>query len=499
MSDHLTKSPRLLLVSREPAGVYPLRQLAEANHWLLDTARSGWEALERVHSGAASDVVVLEVAHDDRDGLHTLRWLRRVRPDLPILVLTHSEDGGQKLEATRLGAQEYLVQPVGERQLKMVIERYLPVGCDDGENETDTEGIEQVAEDVFFIAASPTMRKLRAQAELLAQVNAPVLIVGESGSGKELVARLIHKLSVRSGFRFVKVDCKLLPGDLLEGELFGHDGAFAVNGRNRLNKFELSQKGTLFLDEITEMPSSVQAKLLHALQEGHSGQPGGQNGGEIDVRILAATNINLERVVAENKLREDLYYQLSAFIVHVPPLRQREDEIPLLMGHFMKQLAKHYSLPPRGLSPALLEACRSYSWPGNLRELENFVKCYLVMGDEEFALAELQRNWETRSESAPVPGAWGSLPSPREENAEIGSSASGLKSLVQNAKGATERNAIATALSKTHWNRKAAARLLKVSYRTMLYKIEHYHMSPPASPTPGYGNGSGLKRNGQGR
>jgi len=195
--------------------------------------------------------------------------------------------------------------------------------------------------------------------------------------------------------------------------------------------------------------------------------------------------------VEENrKLREDLYYRLSTFTLHVPPLRQRRDDIPLLLGHFMNQLSRRYSLPVRAIPQGVLEACQSHSWPGNLRELQNAVKCYLLTGDKELVLGELERNSSTNS----VPQKPGSV-SDGGESDELKDPASGLKSLVQNARGMTERHAIADALSQTHWNRKAAARLLQVSYRTLLYKIEQYRMAPPMEQFPGYANGGELKGN----
>jgi DNA-binding NtrC family response regulator len=204
--------------------------------------------------------------------------------------------------------------------------------------------------------------------------------------------------------------------------------------------------------------------------------------------------VNVEQAIAERKLREDLYYRLSAFTVHVPALRQRKEEIPLLLGHFMNQMARRYSMPARIFSPAVLDACQSHSWPGNLRELEKFVKRYLVMGDEATGLEGLDPNGNAAFWNAYVPqtsekSGWGLASS------EPQPGISGLKSLVQSVKGEAERNAIATALEQARWNRKAAARLLKVSYRTLLYKIEQYHMSPPTGDLPAYGNGAGRERN----
>ncbi len=477
MAGNGTESTCMLVVSREPSALHPLWAIGEANSWQLETAGSGWEALERVHSGTGPDLVLLDLAQGDADGLHTLRWLRRVRPDVPIILLSYPDDPEQRVQAFRLGARDYLVKPLQEQELEIVIKRHLTGKNGNGDMEIASDDIEQISEDVFFVAASPMMRKMRAQAELLAHVNVPVLILGESGSGKEIAARLIHRLSVRSASRFLKVNCAALPGDLLESELFGYErGAVTGALRTRPGKFELCEKGTILLDEIAEMPTGLQAKLLHVLQDKQFFRLGGERTIDVDVRILAATNVNIEQALAEKKLREDLYYRLSAFTVHVPPLRQRRDEIPLLLGHFMNQLARHYGLPPRTISPTMADACQSYSWPGNLRELENFVKRYLVMGDEELALGELGRNSEAaETVYLPQTSSWPTGPA---ESAEFEDGTSGLKSLVQSVKGEAERNAITAALGKTDWNRKAAARLLKISYRTLLYKIEQYHMSP---------------------
>ena len=494
-----TESARVLVVSREPAGLASLQAIGQANAWEIEITGSGCEALERVQSGSQPNLVLLDLAQGDADGLFTLRWLRRVRPGVPVVLLAHSGDAQQRTEAMRLGAHDYLVRPVHEKELEGVMRSHLASGPEGVDTEITSETVEQIGDDAFFVASSPIMRKLRAQAELLAQVDVPLLIVGESGSGKESTARLIHKLSVRSGFRFRKVNCAALPGDLLERELFGYEpGAFpgAVGGRP--GKFELSQKGTILLDDIEEMPSHLQAKLLQVLQDKQFSRIGAENRVTVDVRIIAATEGNLEQALAEKKLREDLYYRLSAFTVHVPPLRQRKDEIPLLLGHSMNQMARRYGLATRTFSPAVIEACQAHAWPGNLRELESFVKRYLVMGEnQELALHELGQDWEWESENAPLPLE--SAPRAADEAVESEEAPSGLRSLVQSVKGETERNAIAAALEQTHWNRKAAARLLKVSYRTLLYKIQQYHMSPPATYLPASPLGQGSKRNGDGR
>jgi len=477
-------------VSRDPSGLGPLRRISEANGWQLEMAGSGWEALERVQWGPSPGLVLLDLTPGDTDGLYALRWLRRVRPDLPIVLLSYSDHAQQEAEAIRLGAQDYLVRPLDERHLELAVKRYMGA-------ETVCDEIEQISGDMFFVAASPAMRKLRAQVELLAQVNEPILIVGESGSGKEISARLIHKLSVRSGFRFLKVNCAALPGDLLESELFGSERAFTGNGLTKLSKFEQCEKGTLFLNDITEMPLGLQAKLVQVLQDGYFFRLGGEKRIKVDIRILTATDADTEQAIAQRKLREDLYYRLSALTVHVPSLRQRKEEIPLLLGHFMNQFANYYALPPRTFSPALLDACQRYLWPGNLKELQSFVKRYLVMGSEPSSLGELERSVDSplqyvHSPQMVEPSTGTSIPTGPQERV------AGLKSLAQSAKGEAERNAIATALGETHWNRKAAAQVLQISYRTLLYKIEQYRMNPPPNQFPGSGNGGGLKGNRQG-
>ena len=487
---------RLLIVGRDPSAIGAIKALPESNSWELETVGSGCEALERLQAKHVPDLVIVDLNHGDaEDGLYALRWLRRMRPSLPVMLLGSADDTLRD-EAIRLGASDYLLKSVSNQNLASAIERHL-LGVDGngGDASFAQEQIIQVREDRFFMAAGNIMRKLRAQAELLSQVNVPLLIVGESGSGKETVARLIHKLSVRSTLPFLKVNCAALPPDLLERELFGYDsGSFPGQVRPKPGKFELAERGTIFLDDIADMPASLQAKLLHVLQEKQFSRPGNGTTVGVDVRIVAATGIEVERAMAEKKLREDLYYRLSAFTVHVPALRERKEEIPLLLGHFMNQLARHYGLPTRSLSTELLDACQAYKWPGNLRELESFVKRYLVMGHEELILGESRWNGNgLREHRFPT-----SAPELAHEPTVAEDHTSGLRSLVQTVKGEAERNAIAVALEQTRWNRKAAARLLKVSYRTLLYKIQQYHMSPPPTYSSTSFVGATVKGNGHG-
>ena len=491
MTEPMIATIRLLVVSREPQILRSLWSIGETNSWQLETAPSGWDAMERVQSGAAPDLLLLDLPRGDGDSLHILRWLRRLRPELRVLVLCHPEDGGRKKEATRLGAEDVLVRPFTDEQLERLIRKHLSEP-ENGATGIVSEDIEQLGHEAFFVSASPIMQRLRAQAELLAQADVPVLILGEGGSGRSTVARLIHKLSVRSGFRFLKVDCGAVPGDMLEDELFGSDRPFPSNGhRANPGKFELGEKGTIFLDEITEMPLSLQGRLLQILHDKTLVRPGSDRPVPVDVHILAATSVNIDRALAEKKLREDLYYRLSAFTVHVPPLRQRRDEIAVLLRHLMHKLAQ--ALWP---SAAGVLAERARRLPGlclagerertrNLREaLSGRRRPGVVVPRERCDAGQRERESASPADAEVRGRSGGALTAMAKAN----SGQKSLKSLVQSVKCEAEKNAIGAALERTGWNRKAAARMLEVSYRTLLYKIEQYHMTAAdrfISPLPG--------------
>jgi len=470
MAAHTIEALRLLVVSSEASILRLLGSTARSNSWHLETSSSGWDAMERVQSGAAPDLLLLDLPQGDADGLHLLPWLRRLRPDLPIVVLCDPEDASRQKEATRLGAKDVAVRPVNERQLERLIRRQFGAWTDGAEVEMASENIECLGEDEFFLSVSPAMQQLRAQAELLAQADVPVLILGEPGSGKGTVARLIHQRSVYSGFKFLRVNCAEMPAELLEIELFGREtGSF--NGLAKgLGKLEIGQKGTLLLDEITAMPLGLQLRILKVLQDRRFARSGEARPVEVEVRILAASSDKVEDALAEKRLNADLFYRLSAFTVNVPPLRQRKEEIKILLHYSMRKVAKYYGLPPREFTQSALDACQNHSWPGNLKELETFVKRYLVAADEELTVSGLKMPFSIN----------GNRSSEDAESGEIRSTPTSLKSMIQSVRWETERNAIAAALEKTGWNRKAAARLLGVSYRTILYKIEQYEMAAPA-------------------
>jgi two-component system, NtrC family, response regulator AtoC len=479
-------SVRILVVSRDPATLRCIANVREANSWQLETTHSGLEALERAQSKISPDLVLLDLVPDDPDSMHTLRWFQRACPRMPVILLSQSHDHQRMVEALRLGARDFLIKPFHEQELERVLKHQL-ASLKQNEVAAMSEEIEKVNDNLVFVAASPAMKKLRAQAELLAQATVPVLIVGEKGSGKQTTAQLIHELSARSGSRFAQVSCSALTGDQLGKEIFGTENG-VVNGATiyRPGKLEFCHRGTLLLKEVSEMPASLQVRMLRALQQQRIVRHGSEKT-VLDVRFLATNTTELDPAKLGRSGSGDLMTRLSAFTIQVPPLRHRLEDIPVLLEHFMTRLARNHGLPLRKFSDAALDVCQHYSWPGNVHGLENFVKAYLMLGDESLLmlgtgtlrlensnphLDQTILNRLDKLKSNQTNGSGPVTPKPSIENAS-------LKLLVRGVKEEAERSAIAGALEQTHWNRKAAARLLQISYRALLYKIDEYQMTPP--------------------
>jgi two-component system response regulator AtoC len=458
------KSPSsILVVDDEPSMLRYLRMLLEVDSYKVETVGSGLAAMERVQRNPAPDVVLLDLLMPQMDGMQTLEQLRQLRPGLKVIMLTCANDPRKAVQAIRLGAHDYLTKPFHKAELDAALKSCLGAPPTSAKATAWDGKVEELGDDSLFVAASPAMQKIRAQALQVANINVPVLLLGESGTGKEVVARLIWKFSARAHRTFMKVNCAALPSELLESELFGFEvGAFTGATRAKPGKFELCDKGTFLLDEIAEMPPGLQAKLLHVLQDQQFSRLGSRSTVRVDVRILAATNVNIEQAITAKKLREDLYYRLNAFTLQLPPLRERKEEIPLLLKQFMAVWADRYARPPLPISQSFIDSCNGYSWPGNIRELENLVKRYLILGDEALVLGELEASGKApvRSPTAPATPA--------------GAQRGDLKSLVRGLKGEAEAEAIARALEETNWSRKEAARLLNISYKALLYKIRQY-------------------------
>jgi DNA-binding NtrC family response regulator len=465
----MSTAPKILVVDDEPSMLRYIRTLLEVESYAVETAENGEQAIQRIQGGPAPDLVLLDVLMPGLDGLETLEQLRRIQPQLKVIMLSCVSDTRKVVHAIRTGALDYLTKPFQKADLQDVIEQSLGRTAAAGAGAGGITGeIEDLGDDVFFVCASAVMRKLRNQAKLVANVDIPVLLLGESGSGKEVVAKLIHKYSARSHRTFLKVNCAAVPSELLESELFGYEpGAFTGATHAKPGKFEICNNGTILLDEIGEMSPTLQAKLLHVLQDQQFSRLGSRKVMKVDVRILAATNIDVQHAISTKKLREDLYYRLNGFMLMLPPLRERKEEIPLLLKHFMQHVAERYARPPLPLTPKLLQACEQYPWPGNLRELSNFIKRYLILSDEEMAIAELAPSGAEKLRMAAAAGA-----------AAAGQAPSGLKSLVRGMKDEAEAGAISTTLEQTNWNRKKAAVILKISYKALLYKIRQYGIEP---------------------
>jgi two-component system, NtrC family, response regulator AtoC len=390
--------------------------------------------------------------------LSVLKRIHAIRPSVPVVLLSCSANLHDVMLANRMGAAEFLLKPFTRSDIDRIVKQYIP----------EAEGFQPQAsetlldENTSFVRYSKRMREIESQCNLVARTDIPVLILGESGTGKEIAAKYIHKMSARSQRGFLKVNCAAMPLDLLESELFGYEqGAFTGAVKSKPGKFEMCENGTIFLDEIGEMPPALQAKLLQVLQDGTFSRLGSRVSIKVDVRVIAATNINIKTAMAQKQFREDLYYRLNGFGFTIPPLRERREEIPLMARHFMSRISARYGREPLPISGLLMQALTCYSWPGNLRELENTIKRYIVLEDERSILTELNPHF-----SLELGGIDSSSPE----------SGRNLKGVVKGLKEGTESLIIAQALEERNWNRKAAASDLQISYKALLYKIKQYQL-----------------------
>src|ERR1700735_1312825 len=460
----MVEKEKILVVDDEPSIRKYLQTLLEVDGFDVETLSSGKEILERVGLGERPSFIILDVLMPEIDGVETLRQLMQIDRSLNVIMLSCSNEVTTVVEAIRLGALDYLTKPFETPELDAAFLKCRQKQQLRSENKALREYCEALTEDLSFLAASPQMLKIRQQILQIAPVDVPVFISGESGVGKEVVARMIHLRSTRRVQAFVKVNCAALPGELLESELFGYQqGAFTGAVRSKPGKFELANKGTIFLDEIAEMSPHLQAKLLHVLQDGQYSRLGARAVVNVDVRVLAATNMDVKEAMRSGRFREDLYYRLNVLSIHIPPLRERTAEIPLLFRHFLTKYSEKFQKEQPTPSEHLMEAAIRYPWPGNLRELENFVKRYVILEDDEGSFRELlemtgqQQRTTPREETAP----------PKEQ---------GLKALVRGLKDEAEMEAIADALEKTNWCRKDAAKMLGISYKALLYKMRQFNL-----------------------
>ena len=495
---------RLAIVDDDPDFTGYLETLLGTHGYSVESFHSGGALLEEMRVGPPPNVVLLDVLMPGVDGIETLRSIKQLHPSTQVIMLSGRQAPSTIVEAVRLGAADYVLKPadpegIGEAVLEAAIRNALEREC---LNEEVARLSAHLADDPAGTqpswSAGPAMQPILTMVERVADSDVGVLLRGESGVGKEVIARELHRRSLRRSKPFVKVNCAALPADLLESELFGHErGSFTGAGSTRIGKFEFADHGTIMLDEIGEVPVGLQAKLLHVLQDSALTRVGSNRHIDIDVRVIAATNRDLESMLREGTFREDLYYRLQVIELRIPALRERRDEIPALIEFFITKYAGVYRRRPLRPSAALLAALFDYEWPGNIRQLENMMKRFVVLQDESLILAELER---LRNEAAPRPSApvktvaaTPPLPAPDESrdaapatadaDVDIEEAEDGIQ-LAHVARAAAmeaEREAINRALALFRWNRRKAAAYLHVSYKTLLNKMRECGISEPAT------------------
>ncbi|TRO81151.1 sigma-54-dependent transcriptional regulator [Desulfuromonas acetexigens] len=432
--------------------------LHEAGYRVL-TAADGGEGL-RLFAQENPALVITDIQMPGLSGYEVLKKIKELSPAALVIVITAYGTVEKAVEAMKLGAYDYLTKPFSRDELTLTVGKALAYDGLREENRKLREELSDKADFSRLVGISESMREVFALVRKVAASEATVLIGGESGTGKELVARAIHSGSERQTGPFVAVNCAAIPRDLLESELFGHArGAFTGAIKERKGKFEQAEGGTLFLDEVGELPLDLQPKLLRALQEREI-EPVGGTARRIDVRLVAATNRDLEAALGDGSFREDLYYRLAVIPLHLPPLRERRDDIPLLVRHF---LDKHGKNPPVVCSEAALEALADYDWPGNVRELENAVERMLILRrGAGIELDDLPPKIRRPRPSVAVPVA-GVLNLPEEGYP--------LEEL--------EKEAVFEALRRNDWNQTRAAAFLRIPRHTLLYRMEKYEIRKP--------------------
>jgi two-component system nitrogen regulation response regulator NtrX len=360
----------LLVVDDEPQILRAVAGVLQDEGFEVLTAPDGETALKMV-AAEVPDLVLLDIALPGLDGLEALTELKRQHPLLPVIMVSAYGSVENAVKATRLGAFDFIEKPPNADKILLSVRNALEWARLAEENRRLRQQRAPVKE---IIGESAAISRLREKLALVAPTNAAVLIIGENGSGKELVARALHASSRRAHQPLVEVNCAAIPEDLIESELFGHEkGAFTGASSRRRGKFDLAHEGTLFLDEIGDMSLKTQAKILRILEEQRFERVGGGRPIQVDVRVLAATNKNLEEEIAKGRFREDLYHRINVIPLNVPPLRERREDTPLLAAHFLQELSQENGAPAKTFTPAVLEALAAMPWPGNVRELKNFV------------------------------------------------------------------------------------------------------------------------------
>ena len=492
--------PQVMVVDDDLAMCGFLRTFLASRGYDALTITNADEALRRFQNDRPMAVLLDVVLPGMMDGLGALAAFKKIDKDIPIIVISGQGRTSTVVQAMKLGATDFVSKPFDDSELEVLLSNALRQRQLSQEVATLREQLKRQSKYTMLSGASEAMNEVRDLIEHVADTDVTVLVRGESGTGKELVARALHERSLRKDKPFVKVNCAALPAELLESELFGFEkGAFTGAIQHKPGKFEFANHGTIFLDEIAEMSFPLQAKLLQVVQDGEFSRLGGKADVQVDVRLIAATNRNLEAAVAEGQFREDLYFRLNVVTISLPPLRERREEIPVLVDHFLKKYAVQYNKPVAQVSAELHQQFMAYDWPGNVRQLENLIKRMIVLGTEAPILKELQQPptpFASRSLSIAFPPRPNGVPQPampppaaaaaavtngngvaNAPAADAGVSAASdgsvsLKEIARSAAREAERELIQRMLTRTCWNRKEAAEILGISYKALLYKIK---------------------------
>ncbi len=447
----------ILIVDDDLNHLKTLQTIVRSWGYHVSTADDGIKAVENVKERPFA-LILMDVRMAQMSGIEALKQIKQYNPAIPILIMTAYSSVDSAVEALKSGAYDYLTKPLDFEVLKISLARALEHSGLKAENATLRSKMSADYELENIIGKSRPMKGLVDMMSMVAPSEATVLITGESGTGKELIAKSIHHNSPRKDRPLVVINCAALTETLLESELFGHEkGAFTGADKRREGRFKKADKGTIFLDEIGETSAAMQAKLLRVIQEREIQRVGGEETLSVDVRILAATNLNLEEEVKEGKFREDLFYRLNVVTLRIPPLRERQDDIPLLVHHFLEKYAKKNNKQVKGFSPLAMDMLLKYPWPGNVRELENVVeRAVILLPDEHVTEKELPT---TVTESYSEESDWVSPPSPVAVNRPLEE---------------VEREAILATLEDCGGNKSETARRLGINRKTLHKKLKDY-------------------------
>ena len=462
---------RILVVDDEPAIRDAMRMILEYDGHEVLLAGSGQEALTLAER-EAPDLVFLDIKMPGLDGLETLSRLKAQNDALPVVMISAHGTTTTALEAGRLGALRFIEKPLSKDYVVDAVREGIELASLRRENRVLKGALETRHQ---LVGESATLRQVVDQIRRASPTNATVLVLGESGVGKELVARAIHKTSLRARERFVQVNCAAIPEELIESELFGHErGAFTGATEKQVGKFELADRGTIFLDEVGDMSAKTQAKVLRVLQEGEVERLGSSRTVKVDVRVIAATNKDLDEEVSAGRFREDLFFRLSVIPIHVPSLAERREDIPLLVQHFLTQFSRESNRRVARFSPAAMEVLAGARWRGNIRELKNVVERLLIMTDGDVIEAESVRQVVRPSAvRTPANGSQGSVGASPAPALDAGVPA---PVTLRDFKEASERAFIVEKLREFGWNISKTADVIDTPRSNLYKKLEQYNI-----------------------